>query len=108
MLSSYVSITCLSLPPEPKYGAGIYFTTEVNKAKSLWADNGEEYVYFIEAVVLTGKETTGTPELIVPPPIGKDPLVRYDSVTNNKDIYVIFNGQQAYPSLLITCCKEAF
>ncbi|MCJ8732201.1 hypothetical protein PDJAM_G00208590 [Pangasius djambal] len=94
-------------PNEQKYGAGIYFTTEVGKAKSLWTDNGEEYIYFIEARVLTGKETTGSSELIVPPPIGKDPLVRYDSVTNGGGIHVIFNGQQAYPEFLITCSKQA-
>ncbi|KAM9486128.1 protein mono-ADP-ribosyltransferase PARP9 [Clarias gariepinus] len=91
-------------PKEQKYGAGIYFTSEVDKAKSLWTDSEEEeYVYFIEAQVLTGKETIGTPGIIVPPPIGNDPLVRYDSVTNDQGIHVTFNGQQAYPELLITC-----
>lgn len=106
IVKSHLSLMRFSLPPEQKYGAGIYFTTEVNKAKSLWTDN-EEYIYLIEALVLTGKETGGSPELIVPPPIGKDPLVRYDSVTNKTDIYVIFNGQQAYPEYLITCRNQA-
>lgn len=92
-------------PKEQKYGAGIYFTSEVDKARSLWADNGEEYIYFIEAEVLTGKEKLGSAELIVPPPIGKDPLVRYDSVTSGSGIHIIFNGQQAYPKYLITCSK---
>ncbi|KAB5576743.1 hypothetical protein PHYPO_G00201970 [Pangasianodon hypophthalmus] len=94
-------------PNEQKYGAGIYFTTEVDKAKSLWTDNEEEYIYFIEAQVLTGKETQGSSEMIVPPPFGKDPLVRYDSVTNKRGIHIIFNGQQAYPEFLITCSKQA-
>ncbi|KAB5576744.1 hypothetical protein PHYPO_G00201980 [Pangasianodon hypophthalmus] len=94
-------------PNEQKYGAGIYFTTEVDKAKSLWTDNEEEYIYFIEAQVLTGKETQGSSEMIVPPPFGKDPLVRYDSVTNGRGIHIIFNGQQAYPEFLFTCSKQA-
>ncbi|KAF4086724.1 hypothetical protein AMELA_G00087660 [Ameiurus melas] len=92
-------------PEEQKYGAGIYFTSELDKARSLWADNGEEYIYFIEADVLTGKEKLGSAELIVPPPIGEDPLVRYDSVTSGSGIHIIFNGQQAYPKYLITCSK---
>ncbi|XP_060785164.1 protein mono-ADP-ribosyltransferase PARP9-like [Neoarius graeffei] len=94
-------------PKEQKYGAGIYFTSDVSKAKSLWMNNEEEYLYFIEALVLTGKDTLGSPDLIVPPPKGKDPLVRYDSLSNEKDIYVIFNGQQAYPEFLITCSRHA-
>ncbi|XP_017344192.1 protein mono-ADP-ribosyltransferase PARP9 isoform X3 [Ictalurus punctatus] len=94
-------------PKEQKYGAGIYFTSEVDKARSLWADNGEEYIYFIEAQVLTGKDKRGSAELIVPPPIEKDPLVRYDSVTSGSGIHIIFNGQQAYPTYLITCSRQA-
>lgn len=79
----------------------------MDKARSLWADNGEEYIYFIEAQVLTGKDKRGSAELIVPPPIEKDPLVRYDSVTSGSGIHIIFNGQQAYPLYLITCSKLA-
>ncbi|XP_060785165.1 protein mono-ADP-ribosyltransferase PARP9-like [Neoarius graeffei] len=94
-------------PKEQKYGAGIYFTSDVNKARSLWMNNEEEYIYFIDALVLTGKDKHGSPELIVPPPKGKDPLVRYDSLSNKKDIYVIFSGQQACPEFLITCSRHA-
>ncbi|KAI5107510.1 poly [ADP-ribose] polymerase 9, partial [Silurus meridionalis] len=90
-------------PKEQACGAGIYFTTEADEAFTLWEDNGEEYIYFIEAQVLTGKQTSGSTDLIVPPPNGTDPLVRYDSVTNKKGIHVIFNGQHAYPERIITC-----
>ncbi|KAL7866086.1 hypothetical protein SRHO_G00113330 [Serrasalmus rhombeus] len=91
-------------PEEQKYGAGIYFTTEVETALKLWKDYEEEYIYIIEARVLTGQSTAGSPQFIVPPPTKDDPLVLYDSVTDaNKDIFVIFNGQQALPEFLITC-----
>ncbi|XP_036417765.1 protein mono-ADP-ribosyltransferase PARP9 [Colossoma macropomum] len=91
-------------PAEQKYGAGIYFTTEVENALKLWKDYEEEYIYIIEAQVLTGQSTAGSPQLIVPPPTKADPLVLYDSVTcAKKDTYVIFNGQQALPEFLITC-----
>ncbi|XP_046700900.1 protein mono-ADP-ribosyltransferase PARP9 [Silurus meridionalis] len=93
-------------PKEQACGAGIYFTTEADEAFTLWEDNGEEYIYFIEAQVLTGKQTSGSTDLIVPPPNGTDPLVRYDSVTNKKGIHVIFNGQHAYPERIITCTEK--
>lgn len=104
--NSHLPLISLCLPPEQKYGAGIYFTADVEEAKSLWTDNGEEYIYFIEALVLTGKHHSGSPKMIVPPPIGNDPLVRYDSVINGRGVHVIFSGQQAYPDLLITCRKQ--
>lgn len=107
IVNSHLLLIRLSLPPEQRYGAGIYFTREVDKATSLWRNYEEEYIYFIEALVLTGKDKCGSPELIAPPPIGKDPLVRYDSLSNTRDIYVIFNGQQAYPEFLITCSRQA-
>ncbi|KAK3568261.1 hypothetical protein QTP86_002784 [Hemibagrus guttatus] len=93
-------------PKEQRYGAGIYFTSDLRKARYLWPENEDEYLYFIQAQVLTGKDMVGSPELIVPPPIGRDPLVRYDSVTNGTGIHIIFNGQQAYPEFLITCRKQ--
>ncbi|KAI5628551.1 poly [ADP-ribose] polymerase 9 [Silurus asotus] len=93
-------------PKEQACGAGIYFTTEADEAFTLWEDNGEEYIYFIEAQVLTGKQTSGSTDLIVPPLIGTDPLVRYNSVMNKKGIHVIFNGQHAYPERIITCTEK--
>lgn len=104
--SIYLSLIIFSLPPEQRFGAGIYFTSDLCKATSLWPENEEEYLYIIEAQVLTGKDKYGSTDMIVPPPIGSDPLVRYDSVTNGKDIHIIFNGEQAYPEFLITCTKQ--
>ncbi|XP_066497154.1 protein mono-ADP-ribosyltransferase PARP9 [Hoplias malabaricus] len=94
-------------PEEQKWGAGIYFTKEVDKALKLWQDNEEEYVYIFEAEVITGRDTTGSSKLILPPTTKNDPLVHYDSVTSDRgDISVIFNGQQALPKFLVTCRKS--
>ncbi|KAG7331495.1 hypothetical protein KOW79_005464 [Hemibagrus wyckioides] len=93
-------------PKAQRGGAGIYFTSDLRKVTSLWPENEEEYLYIIEAQVLTGTDTHGSPDLIVPPPIGRDPLVCYDSVTDGRDTHIIFNGQQAYPEFLITCTKQ--
>lgn len=110
IVNSPLSLICSSLPPEQKYGAGIYFTSEVDEANALWTDYkdtkhsvDDEYIYIIEALVFTGKAKRGAPEMIVPPPTDQDPLVRYNSVTGRNGIYVIFNGQQAFPRCLITC-----
>ncbi|XP_076854470.1 protein mono-ADP-ribosyltransferase PARP9 [Brachyhypopomus gauderio] len=91
-------------PAEQRCGAGIYFTSEVGRVLRLWENWEEDYVYIFEAQVLTGKSTVGSPELIVPPPTGSDPLVCYNSVTNDvKDVHVIFHSQQALPRFLLTC-----
>lgn len=76
----------------------------MSETKNLWPDSGELYVYIIIAQVLTGKSRLGSPDMIVPPPMGSNPLHLYDSVTDNReDIFVIFNGQQAFPEAIITC-----
>uniref|UniRef100_A0A8C7JAW0 Macro domain-containing protein n=1 Tax=Oncorhynchus kisutch TaxID=8019 RepID=A0A8C7JAW0_ONCKI len=90
-------------PPEvPVYGEGIYFSGSVDGAKKQWKGLADEaYLYFVEAQVLTGKSTHGSPDLIVPPvmPSG-DPITLYDSVKGGVDTYVIFNGHQALPEYL--------
>ena len=67
---------------EQNHGEGIYFSSSVHGTEKLWrglAD--EEYLYFIEAHVLTGKSNVALPGLIGPPEtIGGDPLTLYDSV----------------------------
>ncbi|KAK6312538.1 hypothetical protein J4Q44_G00182020 [Coregonus suidteri] len=96
-------------PDEPKLGEGIYFSGSVHGAERLWKGSpDEEYLYFIEAQVLTGKSTVGCPGLIVPPPFARDPLTLYHSVKGGKDIWVIFNGHQALPEYLITCKKPTY
>nr|XP_046212838.1 protein mono-ADP-ribosyltransferase PARP9 isoform X4 [Oncorhynchus gorbuscha] len=96
-------------PPEEKiYGEGIYFSGSVDGAKKQWKGLADEaYLYFVEAQVLTGNSTHGSPDLIVPPvmPSG-DPITLYDSVKGGVDTYVIFNGHQALPEYLIICKNE--
>ncbi|XP_020315977.1 protein mono-ADP-ribosyltransferase PARP9 isoform X2 [Oncorhynchus kisutch] len=96
-------------PPEvPVYGEGIYFSGSVDGAKKQWKGLADEaYLYFVEAQVLTGKSTHGSPDLIVPPvmPSG-DPITLYDSVKGGVDTYVIFNGHQALPEYLVICKNE--
>ncbi|CAB1349407.1 unnamed protein product [Coregonus sp. 'balchen'] len=92
-------------PDEQMYGEGIYFSSSVHGTEKLWrglAD--EEYLYFIEAQMLTGKSTIGSPGLIVPPETpGGDPLSLYDSVNGVVGTCVIFNVHQALPEYLIIC-----
>ncbi|XP_072542605.1 protein mono-ADP-ribosyltransferase PARP9 [Salminus brasiliensis] len=93
-------------PKEQNCGAGIYFTSELGKATRLWQgiEEEEEYIYIIEAQVLTGNHTRGSSQLIVPPPSETVPQAHYDSVCNDtKDTFVIFNGQQALPDFIYTC-----
>lgn len=97
---------CLLLSTDPAYGDGIYFAGTVKEAMKVWEDQKEEYLYFVEAEVLKGKSTPGKPGLILPPPIGTDAQVLYDSVSGGSDISVIFSGYQALPKYIITCKKK--
>ncbi|KAM8855351.1 protein mono-ADP-ribosyltransferase PARP9 isoform 1-T2 [Spinachia spinachia] len=93
-------------PEDPAYGAGIYFAGTTKKALEVWKwamGEYEEYVYFVEAEVLTGSSTHGTEGLILPPAVGTDPNVLYDSVSGGPDVSVIFSGYQARPKYIITC-----
>lgn len=93
-------------PDDPAYGEGIYFAGEIEKAMEVWKvqkERKEEYVYLVEAEVLTGNSTPGTPGLILPPAVGTDPHIVYDSVSGGPDISVIFSGYQALPKYIITC-----
>ncbi|XP_040004962.1 protein mono-ADP-ribosyltransferase PARP9 isoform X2 [Xiphias gladius] len=90
-------------PADPAYGDGIYFAGSVRKAMEVWKEQNEEYLYFVEAEVLTGKSTPGKPGLILPPAVGTDPQILYDSVSGGTDISVIFSSYQALPMYIITC-----
>lgn len=93
------------LTTEPAQGQGIYFTGKMSTAMNIWSETVSEYIYFVEAEVLTGRSTPGKPDLILPPPVDVDPLVRYDSLSGEGDISVIFTGYQALPIHIITCKK---
>ncbi|XP_061579916.1 protein mono-ADP-ribosyltransferase PARP9 [Cololabis saira] len=92
-------------PDDPLFGEGIYFARTIKKAMELWRQKNEKHVYFVQADVLTGKATQGRPELILPPPVGTDPDVMFDSVSGGTDISVIFSGYQALPRYIITCAR---
>ncbi|KAK7154060.1 hypothetical protein R3I94_007432 [Phoxinus phoxinus] len=93
-------------PAEQRYGSGIYFSSTVDGARRLWKEQEhehEQYIYIIQAQVLTGRNSIGSPDLILPPAMKGDPLDRYDSVSDRAQTWVIFNGQQALPEYLIIC-----
>ncbi|XP_035460347.2 protein mono-ADP-ribosyltransferase PARP9 isoform X2 [Scophthalmus maximus] len=90
-------------PADPAYGEGIYFAGTVRKAMEVWKEKSEEYLYFVEAQVLTGNSTLGIPGLILPPALETNPQMMYDSVSGGPDISVIFSGYQALPMYIITC-----
>lgn len=70
----------------------------------VWKEKHEEYLYFVEAEVLTGNSTLGKPGLIMPPAVGTQPGLLYDSVNDGgPNVAVIFSGYQALPRYIITC-----
>ncbi|XP_034549319.1 protein mono-ADP-ribosyltransferase PARP9 isoform X2 [Notolabrus celidotus] len=83
-------------PQDSAFGEGIYFAGTVKKAMEVWMKPIEEYVYFVEAEVLTGNSTRGEQGLILPP-------AEANSVSGGPDIAVIFSGHQALPKYIITC-----
>ncbi|KAG7261001.1 hypothetical protein CRUP_032035 [Coryphaenoides rupestris] len=99
-------------PDDPKFGEGIYFAGSVQRAVDLWGKQSstdthqDVYQYYVEAQVLTGNSTAGKRDLIMPPPIGNDPLIRFDSLTGGSDITVIFNGHQALPMCIFICKND--
>ncbi|XP_067265228.1 protein mono-ADP-ribosyltransferase PARP9 [Chanodichthys erythropterus] len=95
-------------PAVQNYGSGIYFSSTVDGALKLWKEQEhEQYIYIIQARVLTGKSTIGSKDLILPPASMGDPLNRYDSVSDRGQTHVIFSGQQALPDCLIICDKSS-
>ncbi|XP_051762275.1 protein mono-ADP-ribosyltransferase PARP9-like [Ctenopharyngodon idella] len=63
----------------------------------------EQYIYIIQARVLTGKSTDGFPHSILSPNKKQAPLNRYDCLSDRG--HVIFSSQQALPECLIICDK---
>ncbi|XP_073702399.1 protein mono-ADP-ribosyltransferase PARP9-like isoform X2 [Garra rufa] len=95
-------------PAEQKYGSGIYFSSTVDGAMKLWKDQEhEQYIYIIQAQVLTGKSKTVSPHSSLPSPLSKDPLDHFDSLSDLQESYVIISGQQALPEYLIICTRSS-
>ncbi|KAL0184252.1 hypothetical protein M9458_019948, partial [Cirrhinus mrigala] len=67
----------------------------------------EQYIYIIQAQVLTGKSMTLSPHLSLPPTLSKDSLGHFDSLSDLRETYVMFSGQQALPEYLIICAKPS-
>ncbi|XP_040858593.1 protein mono-ADP-ribosyltransferase PARP9 isoform X2 [Ochotona curzoniae] len=99
-----------SVPSDPTYGAGIYFTrklrTLADKAKNTPAK--DKLIYIFEAEVLTGSFCQGKQCHVVPPPLSPGDIDSHDSVVDsvaNPDTFVIFSGTQAMPLFLWTCTQ---
>ncbi|RXN29083.1 poly [ADP-ribose] polymerase 9 [Labeo rohita] len=93
---------------EQRYGSGIYFSSTVDGAMKLWNDQEhEQYIYIIQAQVLTGKSMTLSPHLSLPPTLSKDPLGHCDSMSDLRETNVILSGQRALPEYLFICAKPS-
>ncbi|MBN3326825.1 PARP9 polymerase, partial [Atractosteus spatula] len=95
-----------SEPDDRKFGDGIYFSSRLETLAD-WRtySEPEQFIYIFQAQVLTGRQTSGSPGLIVPPARSSDPLALFDSVTGGTGTHVVFNSHQAYPEYLVTCRK---
>uniref|UniRef100_A0A673T5F0 Poly(ADP-ribose) polymerase family member 9 n=1 Tax=Suricata suricatta TaxID=37032 RepID=A0A673T5F0_SURSU len=100
-----------SVPCDPKYGVGIYFTKNLkNLAYQVKkTPTTDELIYVFEAEVLTGSFCQGHQLNIVPPPLSPGDRESHDSVVDNvssPEIFVIFSGTQALPRYLWTCIPD--
>lgn len=100
-----------SVPCDPQYGAGIYFTRNLKKLaeKAKKTSATDELIYVFEAEVLTGSFCQGHQLNIVPPPLNPGTIGNYDSMVDNvssPETFVIFSGTQAMPEYLWTCTQD--
>uniref|UniRef100_A0ABI7Z2K0 Poly(ADP-ribose) polymerase family member 9 n=1 Tax=Felis catus TaxID=9685 RepID=A0ABI7Z2K0_FELCA len=100
-----------SMPCDPKYGVGIYFTKNLKnlayQVKNTSAT--DELIYVFEAEVLTGSFCQGHHLNIFPPPLSPGDIDSHDSVVDNvsnPETFVIFSGTQAMPRYLWTCTQD--
>ncbi|XP_039096579.1 protein mono-ADP-ribosyltransferase PARP9 isoform X2 [Hyaena hyaena] len=100
-----------SVPCDPKYGVGIYFTKNLKNLASQVKKTSttDELIYVFEAEVLTGSFCQGRQLNIVPPPLSPGNIDSHDSMVDNvssPEIFVICNGTQAMPRYLWTCTQD--
>ncbi|XP_037692770.1 protein mono-ADP-ribosyltransferase PARP9 [Choloepus didactylus] len=99
-----------SVPHDPKYGAGIYFTRNLkNLADQVKKTSAtDKLIYVFEAEVLIGSFCKGHQLNIVPPPLSPGGIESHDSVVDSvssPETFVIFSGTQAMPQYLWTCTQ---
>ncbi|XP_053519027.1 protein mono-ADP-ribosyltransferase PARP9 isoform X2 [Artibeus jamaicensis] len=100
-----------SVPCDPKYGAGIYFTKHLRSLahQIKKAPTTDKLIYVFEAEVLTGSFCRGHQLNIVPPPLSPGDTDRHDSVVDNvssPETFVVFSDMQAMPLYLWTCTQN--
>ncbi|XP_058411890.1 protein mono-ADP-ribosyltransferase PARP9-like isoform X2 [Diceros bicornis minor] len=100
-----------SVPHDPKYGAGIYFTKNLKNLASQFKKTSatDKLIYVFEAEVLTGSFCEGHQLNIVPPPLSTSAIDSHDSVVDkvsSPETFVIFSGTQAMPQYLWTCTQD--
>ncbi|XP_036907377.1 protein mono-ADP-ribosyltransferase PARP9 isoform X2 [Sturnira hondurensis] len=100
-----------SMPCDPKYGAGIYFTKTLRSLADQIkkTPTTDKLIYVFEAEVLTGSFCQGHQLNIVPPPLSPGDVDRHDSVVDNvssPETFVVFSGMQAMPLYLWTCTQN--
>nr|AIC34790.1 poly ADP-ribose polymerase family member 9 [Pithecia pithecia] len=99
-----------SVPCDPKYGVGIYFTKNLKSLaeKAKKTSTADKLICVFEAEVLTGSFCQGHQLNIGPPPLSPGAVDGHDSVVDNvssPETFVIFSGMQAMPQYLWTCIK---
>ncbi|XP_026962176.1 protein mono-ADP-ribosyltransferase PARP9 isoform X1 [Sagmatias obliquidens] len=100
-----------SVPCDPKYGAGIYFTKNLkNIAHQIKKTSAtDKLIYVFEAEVLTGSFCKGHQLNIVPPPLHPGAVDCHDSVVDDvssPETFVVFSDTQAVPQYLWTCIQS--
>nr|AIC34786.1 poly ADP-ribose polymerase family member 9 [Lagothrix lagotricha] len=99
-----------SVPCDPKYGVGIYFTKNLKSLaeKAKETSTADKLICVFEAEVLTGSFCQGHQLNIGPPPLSPGAVDGHDSVVDNvssPETFVIFSNMQAIPQYLWTCTK---
>ncbi|XP_032725414.1 protein mono-ADP-ribosyltransferase PARP9 isoform X2 [Lontra canadensis] len=100
-----------SVPCDPKYGVGIYFTKSLKNLAYRVKETSatDELIYVFEAEVLTGSFCQGHQLQITPPPLSPGDTDCHDSVVDNvssPETFVIFSNTQAMPQYLWTCSQD--
>uniref|UniRef100_A0AAV2JX23 Macro domain-containing protein n=1 Tax=Knipowitschia caucasica TaxID=637954 RepID=A0AAV2JX23_KNICA len=83
-------------PDDPFLGLGLYFTSDVSGALTLWTDRRDRFLYLCVGEVLTGRSGPGRSGLVLGTGL--------DSVEGS-GVSVVFSPLQALPRFILTCCN---